>query len=57
MPDLNYVWMLAAHAGYYKCATAVGIDMTTSNCASLVVGVRELAAFTINAVRSRSIKY
>lgn len=56
MPDLNYVWMLAAHAGYYKCATAVGIDMTTSNCASLVVGVRELAAFTINTVRSRSIK-
>jgi predicted MFS family arabinose efflux permease len=40
MLGLNYVWMLGAHAGYYKRATAIGINMTVGNCAGLVV--REL---------------
>lgn len=34
----NYVWMLNNHAGYYKRATAIGINMTVGNCAGLVIG-------------------
>jgi hypothetical protein len=34
----NYVWMLNSHAGYYKRATAIGINMTVGNCAGLVIG-------------------
>ena len=33
----NYVWMLNSHAGYYKRATAIGINMTIGNCAGLVI--------------------
>ncbi|KAI1858481.1 uncharacterized protein JN550_012614 [Neoarthrinium moseri] len=35
---LNYVWMLNSHAGYFKRATAIGINMTVGNCAGLVIG-------------------
>ncbi|KAH7078261.1 major facilitator superfamily transporter [Paraphoma chrysanthemicola] len=38
MLGLNYVWMLNSHAGYYKRATAIGINMTVGNCAGLVIG-------------------
>ncbi|KAK5115813.1 hypothetical protein LTR85_009407 [Meristemomyces frigidus] len=38
MLGLNYVWMLGAHAGYYKRATAIGINMTIGNCAGLIIG-------------------
>ncbi|KAF2030285.1 MFS general substrate transporter [Setomelanomma holmii] len=38
MLGLNYVWMLNGHAGYYKRATAIEIDMTIGNCAGLVIG-------------------
>jgi hypothetical protein len=38
MLGLNYVWMLNSHAGYYKRATAIGINMTIGNCAGLVIG-------------------
>jgi hypothetical protein len=34
----NYVWMLNSHAGYYKRATAIGINMTVGNSAGLVIG-------------------
>ena len=34
----NYVWMLGSHAGYYKRATAIGINMTVGNSAGLVIG-------------------
>lgn len=37
MLGLNYVWMLGSHAGYYKRATAIGINMTVGNSAGLVV--------------------
>jgi hypothetical protein len=37
MLGLNYVWMLGSHAGYYKRATAIGINMTVGNCAGLVI--------------------
>lgn len=37
MLGLNYVWMLGSHAGYYKRATAVGINLTIGNSAGLVV--------------------
>jgi hypothetical protein len=37
MLGLNYVWMLNSHAGYFKRATAIGINMTMGNCAGLVV--------------------
>ncbi|KAH9907555.1 major facilitator superfamily domain-containing protein [Xylariomycetidae sp. FL2044] len=33
----NYVWMLGSHAGYYKRATAIGINMTVGNAAGLVI--------------------
>ncbi|KAH8645496.1 major facilitator superfamily transporter [Xylariales sp. PMI_506] len=36
MLGLNYVWMLNSQAGYFKRATAIGINMTTGNCAGLV---------------------
>ena len=39
MLGLNYVWMLGAHAGYYKRATAIGINMTIGNCAGLIVSL------------------
>lgn len=38
MLGLNYVWMLNGHAGYYKRATAIGVNMTIGNCAGLVIG-------------------
>ncbi|KAF2643771.1 MFS general substrate transporter [Massarina eburnea CBS 473.64] len=38
MLGLNYVWMLNSHAGYYKRATAIGVNMTVGNCAGLVIG-------------------
>lgn len=38
MLGLNYVWMLNSHAGYYKRATAIGINLTMGNCAGLVIG-------------------
>lgn len=38
MLGLNYVWMLNSHAGYYKRATAIGINMTVGNCAGLIIG-------------------
>jgi hypothetical protein len=37
MLGLNYVWMLNSQAGYFKRATAIGINMTVGNCAGLVV--------------------
>ncbi|KAK9774934.1 putative Major facilitator superfamily (MFS) profile domain-containing protein [Seiridium cardinale] len=38
MLGLNYVWMLNSHAGYFKRATAIGVNMTVGNCAGLVIG-------------------
>lgn len=38
MLGLNYVWMLNSHAGYFKRATAIGVNMTLGNCAGLVIG-------------------
>ncbi|KAI1338318.1 major facilitator superfamily domain-containing protein [Xylariaceae sp. FL0016] len=38
MLGMNYVWMLGSHAGYYKRATAIGINMTCGNAAGLVIG-------------------
>lgn len=38
MLGLNYVLMLNSHAGYYKRATAIGVNMTIGNCAGLVIG-------------------
>ncbi|KAK5678564.1 hypothetical protein LTS10_009008 [Elasticomyces elasticus] len=38
MLGLNYVWMLGSHAGYYKRATCIGINMTIGNCAGLLIG-------------------
>jgi hypothetical protein len=38
MLGLNYVWMLNSQAGYYKRATAIGVNMTVGNCAGLVIG-------------------
>ncbi|KAH7027382.1 major facilitator superfamily domain-containing protein [Microdochium trichocladiopsis] len=37
MLGMNYVWMLNSHAGYYKRATAIGINMTVGNSAGLVI--------------------
>ena len=34
----NYVWMLNSHAGYYKRATAIGVNMTVGNSAGLIIG-------------------
>jgi hypothetical protein len=38
MLGMNYMLMLNNHAGYYKRATAIGINMTLGNCAGLVIG-------------------
>lgn len=37
MLGMNYIWMLNSHAGYYKRATAIGINMTMGNSAGLIV--------------------
>ena len=34
---MNYVTMLNNHGGYYKRATAIGINMTVGNSAGLVI--------------------
>ncbi|RDW84353.1 hypothetical protein BP6252_01943 [Coleophoma cylindrospora] len=38
MLGLNYVWMLNSQAGYFKRATAIGINMTMGNTAGLIIG-------------------
>ncbi|RDW60221.1 major facilitator superfamily-containing protein [Coleophoma crateriformis] len=38
MLGLNYVWMLNSQAGYFKRATAIGINMTMGNAAGLIIG-------------------
>ncbi|KAH7412724.1 major facilitator superfamily domain-containing protein [Cadophora sp. MPI-SDFR-AT-0126] len=35
---LNATWLLNSHAGYYKRATAIGMNQSIGNCAGLVVG-------------------
>ncbi|RDW63755.1 MFS transporter-2 [Coleophoma cylindrospora] len=35
---MNYIWMLNSHAGYYKRATAVGMNLTMGNAAGLIIG-------------------
>ncbi|KAE9379536.1 MFS general substrate transporter [Stipitochalara longipes BDJ] len=38
MLGMNYIWMLNSHAGYYKRATAIGINMTMGNSAGFITG-------------------
>ncbi|KAF3406561.1 hypothetical protein DPV78_000539 [Talaromyces pinophilus] len=35
---INSTWVLNCHAGYYKRATAIGMNQSLGNCAGLVVG-------------------
>ncbi|KAM0815398.1 putative Major facilitator superfamily domain, general substrate transporter [Seiridium cardinale] len=35
---LNSTWLLNTHAGYYKRATAIGMNQSIGNCAGIVVG-------------------
>jgi hypothetical protein len=37
MLGMNHIWMLNSHAGYYKRATAICINTTMGNSASLIV--------------------
>jgi hypothetical protein len=36
---LNMTWLLNCHAGYYKRATAVGMNQTIGNAAGVIVGL------------------
>jgi MFS family permease len=35
---INSTWVLNCHAGYYKRATAIGLNQSLGNCAGIVVG-------------------
>ncbi|KFY58456.1 hypothetical protein V496_06138 [Pseudogymnoascus sp. VKM F-4515 (FW-2607)] len=38
MVGLNCTWLLNSHAGYYKRATAIGVNQSLGNCAGLIIG-------------------
>jgi hypothetical protein len=49
----NYVWMLNSHAGYYKRATAIGVNMVRMLCVSLTVLSSVASYWSIKQASSR----